>query len=65
MRMDIRRLLKTFGIQADEMIITHIVKNPGKYPLKLKITMEDMTDYQEDAPEQPLFFEIVGEVRRS
>ena len=42
---DIRALLKTFGVMADEAIVGHIAKNPSTEILKLKVTLEDMTDY--------------------
>ncbi len=42
---DIRALLKTFGVMADEAIVGHIAKNPNAEILKLKVTLEDMTDY--------------------
>tara|TARA_B100000900_G_scaffold155124_1_gene131781 strand:+ start:275 stop:484 length:210 start_codon:yes stop_codon:yes gene_type:complete len=42
---DIRALLKTFGVMADEAIVGHIAKNPTIDTLKLKVTLEDMTDY--------------------
>tara|TARA_Y100001936_G_scaffold80690_1_gene79253 strand:- start:397 stop:606 length:210 start_codon:yes stop_codon:yes gene_type:complete len=42
---DIRALLKTFGVMADEAIVGHIAKNPSAEILKLKVTLEDMTDY--------------------
>ena len=42
---DIRALLKTFGVMADEAIVGHITKNPSAEILKLKVTLEDMTDY--------------------
>tara|TARA_Y100000768_G_scaffold153507_1_gene114704 strand:+ start:275 stop:484 length:210 start_codon:yes stop_codon:yes gene_type:complete len=42
---DIRALLKTFGVMADEAIVGHIAKNPTMDTLKLKVTLEDMTDY--------------------
>ena len=42
---DIRALLKTFGVMADEAIVGHIAKNPTIDTLKLKVTLEDTTDY--------------------
>jgi len=63
-RDDIRRILKTFGIQADEAIVTHLARNPGSNPLQIRISLEDRTDYGGKTPESPLFLEIEGEVRR-
>ncbi|HET7011213.1 MAG TPA: hypothetical protein VFI11_10590 [Anaerolineales bacterium] len=62
-RDDIRRLLKTFGVGADEAIIRHLerVQHPG--PLHLKFVLEDLTDYGRQSAER-LHFEVKGEVRR-
>ena len=62
-RNDIRRLLKTFGIQADEAITAHMEGNPGIGLLKVRLVLEDLTDYGEATPEKPLYLEIDGEVR--
>jgi hypothetical protein len=37
---------------------------PGDKPLQLRITLEDMTDYGDDAPAEWLYVQIEGEVRR-
>ncbi len=63
-RDDIRSMLKTFGIQADEAIIAHLAHNPGTGPLHIHITLENRTDYGGETPDPPLFLEIMGEVRR-
>ena len=63
-RNDIRHLLKTFGIQADEAIITHMARTSGDQPLRLRLTLEDLTDYGDRPPPEPLHLEIEGEVRR-
>ncbi len=63
-REDIRRLLKTFGIQADEAIMEYLSRVPGNGPLVLRIALEDLTDYGDDAPEEWLYVEVEGEVRR-
>ncbi len=63
-RNDIRRLLKTFGVRADEMILRHLIENPHAPALKLKLVIEDLTDYGSTPPEKPLSLEITGEVRR-
>ncbi len=62
---DIRRLLKTFGVQADEAIRAHLTRTPGNQPLHLRIVLEDLTPYGEIGPDQELRLEIDGEVRRS
>ena len=63
-RGDIRRLLKTFGIQADEAIIAHLACNPGQDPLRVRLILEDLTDYGPTPPDQPLHLEIEGQIRR-
>lgn len=64
-RDDIRQVLKTFGIQADEAITAHLERlGPGS-PLQVRLLLEDLTDYGDDHPEQPLRFEIKGQIRRS
>ena len=62
-RQDIRRLLKTFGIQADEAIMAHLAQQPDGVALQLRITLEDVTDYGDYPPVRPLQLEIEGEVR--
>ena len=63
-RKDIRALLKTFGVKADEAIVGHLAKNPNVNQLSLKVTLEDMTDYGSDAPSESLSFEIDGQINR-
>lgn len=63
-REDIRSLLKTFGIKADEVVIAHLARNPGGIPLQIRLILEDQTDYADHAPETPLHLEIEGEIRR-
>lgn len=63
-RDDIRRLLKTFGIQADESIIAHLARNPRKGPVRVRLILEDVTDYGASPPEESLHLEVEGEIRR-
>ena len=63
-REDIRSLLKTFGIKADEIVIAHLARNPGDMPLQIRLTLEDQTDYGDRPPETPFHFEVEGEIRR-
>ena len=57
---EIRRLLKTFGIAVDEAIAAHRLHHAG--PLKLRLTMEDRTDYGASPPAERLHFELEGEI---
>ncbi|TLN05714.1 hypothetical protein FDZ74_13405 [bacterium] len=61
---DIRKLLKTFGVKADEEITHHLLKTRAGGPLLLRITLEDLTDYGDQSPEEPLHLEVKGEIRR-
>jgi hypothetical protein len=63
-RDEIRTLLKSFGIKADEVIISHLARNPGEKPLKLKLILKDITDYGDASPADSLHLEIDGEIRR-
>ncbi|MGD2161872.1 MAG: hypothetical protein PVH92_04285 [Anaerolineales bacterium] len=62
-RDDIRKLLKSFGIQADEAIIRHLERLPEERALKVRLVLEDHTDYGSQIPEKPLTFSIEGEIR--
>jgi hypothetical protein len=61
-RTDIRRLLKTFGVKADEAIIQHMARNPGSAPLQVRITLEEIS--QPDSNAEPLHFSVEGSIRR-
>ncbi len=63
-RDDIRRLLKTFGIAADEAILMHLSRNPGHDPLRIRLTLADLTDYRGSPPAEALNLEIEGDIRR-
>jgi hypothetical protein len=61
-RDDIRKLLKTFGIEADEKIVTFLARSTASKPLHLRITLDDLTDYGDDPPHEKLHLEIEGQV---
>jgi len=63
-RKDIRALLKTFGVKADEAIVGYLAKNPDVQQLNLKVTLEDMTDYGSNAPKESLSFVVDGQINR-
>lgn len=57
---DIRRLLKTFGVQADEAIRRRLAALPAGQALRLRVTLEEL-----DAPgDDALRMAVEGEVRR-
>ena len=62
-RTDIRKLLKSFGIQADEAILTHLAETSPTTPLHLRITLTDLTDYGNTPPASPLHLEIEWHIR--
>ncbi len=61
-RKDIRKLLRTFGIQADETLTAFIANNPGDVPLQVRITLEDVTDYGSASLDNPVHLVIEGEI---
>jgi hypothetical protein len=63
-RKDVRRILKTFGIKADEAMVAHLARNPDTSELKIRITLLDLTDYGDSRPESPLSVSVEDEVHR-
>lgn len=64
-RRDIRRLLRTFGVKADEIITEHLGRNPDVDKLRVRVVLEDLTDYGEIAPEGRLELVIEEEISGS
>jgi hypothetical protein len=60
---DIRKLLKTFGVKADQAIHAYLENHPDLAGVKIRIVLEDTTPY-ENAPADALHLEVEGEVRR-
>ncbi len=61
-RSDIRRLLKTFGVKADEAIIQHMTRNPGSSPMCVRIVLEEIPE--PGGSTEPLRFSVEGSIRR-
>ena len=61
---DIRRLLKMFGVQTDEAVMAHLARTPGSGSLRVRLVLEDLTDYGGSPPDEPLRVTFEGEVRR-
>jgi hypothetical protein len=59
----IRRLLKTFGIQADEAMVAHLARLAPDQPVKVRLILQDLTDYGPSPPGNTLHLEIEGELR--
>lgn len=62
-RNDIRKLLKTFGIGADEAIMDYLAYAPGDGPLRVRVTLEDISTYNVE-PDERLSYSIEAEIRR-
>ena len=62
---DIRKLLKIFGVQTDQAITAHLEANPGVEKLRLRLTLEDLTDYGDQPPDAPLSVVVEGEVAQN
>lgn len=60
---DIRKLLKRFGVQADEAIQAYLENLPEGGVLQLRITLDDLTDYGAIPPGEKLHLEVEGGVR--
>jgi hypothetical protein len=58
---DIRKLLKEFGLTADETVSAYLIENKVDRPLRLRITLEDVTAY-ETSPSDPLRVVVEGDV---
>jgi hypothetical protein len=63
-RDDIRKLLKAFGVKADELIVRHLARTDRPGVLRLALILEDRTDYGADLPAERLHLELEGDVRR-
>ncbi|HZD11011.1 MAG TPA: hypothetical protein VE553_06690 [Candidatus Binatia bacterium] len=61
-RRDIRRLLKTFGVQADEALSAYLAQNPHVERLRVRVTLEDLTDYGSSVPEGTLELVVEDEI---
>ena len=61
-RQDIRRLLRTFGVKADEALTDHLSRNPRVEKLRVRISLHDLTDYGGLTPEGALALEIEDEI---
>jgi hypothetical protein len=64
-RNDIRKLLKTFGVKTDQAILAYLENNPQIAGVKIRLVLEDLTEYEANRPVTQLHLEVEGEVRRS
>lgn len=63
-RDDIRKLLKEFGVKADETIVEHLARNQSVNSLDVRLTLMDMTEYGTSAPSTPLELVVEGTINR-
>lgn len=63
-RDDIRKLLKEFGIKADETIVEYLARNQTVDSLNVRLTLVDLTDYGSSAPSTPLELVVEGTIKR-
>lgn len=61
---DIRRLLKTFGVKADVAITHHLEQHPDVKSLRLRIRVEDLTEYP-DTDTKPLILAVEGTINQN
>jgi hypothetical protein len=61
---DIRKLLKTFGVKADQTIQAYLQSHPDLAGIQVRLVLEDLTDY-DDKPAETLHVEVKGDIRRS
>ena len=63
-RDDVRKLLKEFGIRADEAVIAHLTRNDDLSSIDIRLTLVDTTDYGASPPGIPLELVVEGTIRR-
>lgn len=62
-RDEIRRILKNFGIQADEVLTRHLAQPISAPQVRILIRLSDITDYGENPPDIPLELELEGVIQ--
>jgi len=61
-RKSIRRLLKTFGIQADEAMVAYLARHPEVDALPVRVTLESVAG--DGQPAEPLRLVIEDTITR-
>ena len=64
-RKGIRRLLKTFGIQADEAMVAYLARHPEIDSLQIRITLENVASYENGKPAETLHLVVEDTIERS
>jgi len=60
--MNIRRPLKSFGIQADEAVMDYFSQNTSLTSLTIRLTLEDISDYGTNETAEKLFVQLEGDI---
>lgn len=63
-RKGIRRLLRTFGIQADEAMVAFLARHPEIDKLQVKITLENISSYENGRPAEDLHLVVEDTIER-
>jgi len=63
LREDIRGLIRSFAIQADEAVLIHLIRTRLAKPLRARLVLEDLTGCGEEPPAEPLHLDIEGTLR--
>ena len=58
---DVRKLLKEFGVSADETVMAYLLEKKPSKPLRLRLILEDATVY-DSPPAERLRLEVSGVV---
>lgn len=64
-RKGIRRLLKTFGIQADEAMVAYLARHPEIDELQVRITLENVATYENGKPAGSLHLVVEDTIERN
>jgi ribosomal 50S subunit-associated protein YjgA (DUF615 family) len=64
-RKGIRRLLKTFGIQADEALVAFLARHPEIDALQIRITLENIGNYENGKPSESLHLVVEDTIERN
>lgn len=62
-RKAIRRLLKTFGIRADEAMVAYLARHPEVDSLPVRVTLESLSG-DGDQPAEPLHLVVEDTISR-
>jgi len=62
-RKSIRRLLKTFGIKADEAMVAYLARHPEIDALPVRVTLESISG-DDDQPAEPLSLVVEDTITR-